>query len=576
MRVTIKKPLAKLIDISELEQFGVDKDELSYRDEISINLAETTMEKTENLRKIMQKVNDKRKTATILKDINTWIEIRQKKSTKIRKLEIFNTALITYLMPVEGHRIYTKYHLDDDLWLCYRVTSVRYTPATPMHPAEVRMSLVFTCFGEDVQTSLDFYSKDVIGKKVPEILAEKGIYVETPDLREKYLKTHKRFHEVFPNIGKQYIANGYGTDQVLDSLDEEDFHSRYTATKFHFDDNKVVVDVFREKTDRDEYRRDREVDKGELFWKNPLKHTNKNEYDDLEEDEEVKGDIEITEEPVIEVPTHPFLTVFDLQRHLRLRTHVNYVKEYKYDKTLSEKLILNEENKDLIKILIEHKEGGFKDIVQNKTGGAIILLTGKAGVGKTLTAEVFAESKEKPLYSVQSSQLGIETKHLEKNLMKILERTARWNAILLIDEADVYVHERGNNINQNAIVGVILRILEYHSSILFMTTNRPDVVDDAIASRCVARIDYKYPDNNQQKQIWRILADSSNIKLSDDIINQFVEKNDDYSGRDIKNLLKLSNLRAKANKHDITVEDIEFITRFNPTIPEPDREKQND
>ena len=574
MRITIKKPLAKLINISELAQFGVDKDELTYRDQISINLAETTLEKTENLRTILQKVKDKKKTVTILKDIQTWVDIRQQKSTPIRKLEIFNIALISYLMHVEGHRIYTKFHLDDDLWLPYRVTSVRYSPPSQMNPAEVKMSVVYTCFGEDAYTTIDFYSKDVMGKKVPEILAEKGIYIETPEFREKYLKTHKRFLEVFPNIGKQYIANGYGTDQVLDSLDYDFHRSRYTATKFQFEDNKIVVDVFREKTDKDEYTREREVDKGELFWRNPLKNTMKSEYEEITEEEEIKGDIEITKEDVIEVPTHPFLTVFDLQRHLRLRVHVNYVKEYKYDKTLSEKLILNKDNKDLIQILIEHKEGGFKDIVQNKTGGAIILLTGKAGVGKTLTAEVFAESKEKPLYSVQSSQLGIETKHLEENLMKILTRTARWNAILLIDEADVYVHTRGNNINQNAIVGVILRILEYHSSVLFMTTNRPDVVDDAIASRCVARIDYKYPDKDQQKQIWRILADSSNIKLSDEIINQFVEKNNDYSGRDIKNLLKLSNLRAKANQRDITVEDIEFITKFNPTVQEPDGEKQ--
>ena len=86
------------------------------------------------------------------------------------------------------------------------------------------------------------------------------------------------------------------------------------------------------------------------------------------------------------------------------------------------------------------------------------MLTGLPGVGKTLTAEVFAEIQKKPLYAVQSSQLGVEPAEIEKQLNLCFERSNRWNAVLLIDEADVYVHQRTNDLKQNSVVGTFLRV----------------------------------------------------------------------------------------------------------------------
>ena len=43
---------------------------------------------------------------------------------------------------------------------------------------------------------------------------------------------------------------------------------------------------------------------------------------------------------------------------------------------------------------------------------------------------------------------------------------------MLIDEADVYIKRRDDNITMNAVVGVFLRVLEYFNGLLFLTTNR--------------------------------------------------------------------------------------------------------
>src|SRR3546814_2642760 len=53
-----------------------------------------------------------------------------------------------------------------------------------------------------------------------------------------------------------------------------------------------------------------------------------------------------------------------------------------------------------------------------------------------------------------------------------------------LDEADVYIRCRDNDLEHNAIVAEFLRTLEYFNGLLFMTTNRINDVDDAILSRC--------------------------------------------------------------------------------------------
>jgi len=77
------------------------------------------------------------------------------------------------------------------------------------------------------------------------------------------------------------------------------------------------------------------------------------------------------------------------------------------------------------------------DIVAGKSGGTTMLCAGPAGVGKTLTAEVYSEIIKRPLYRVHSWQLGLNVGEMEKALKDVLTRALRWGAVMIIDEADV-------------------------------------------------------------------------------------------------------------------------------------------
>ncbi len=180
----------------------------------------------------------------------------------------------------------------------------------------------------------------------------------------------------------------------------------------------------------------------------------------------------------------------------------------------------------------------MEDIVEGKSGGTTILCKGAPGLGKTLTAEVYSEVVGKPLYRVHSGQLGITAASVEQNLSQILRRAARWDAILLLDEADVYIRCRDNDLQHNAIVAEFLRTLEYFNGLLFMTTNRIQDVDDAILSRCIATIQYETPSKEDAVRLWKSLTSQFNIDLSDDLIDSLTNTYAKSSGRDIKELLK--------------------------------------
>jgi len=59
----------------------------------------------------------------------------------------------------------------------------------------------------------------------------------------------------------------------------------------------------------------------------------------------------------------------------------------------------------------------------------------------------------RPLYTVTAGEIGSETQKVEKGLNKVLELASRWNAVLLLDEADVFLEQRSNHeIERNKLV----------------------------------------------------------------------------------------------------------------------------
>lgn len=123
-------------------------------------------------------------------------------------------------------------------------------------------------------------------------------------------------------------------------------------------------------------------------------------------------------------------------------------------------------------------------------------------MGKTLTAECVAEYVKQPLYMVSSGDLGTSSQGLDDTLSRVMNITSIWGAVLLIDEADVFLEQLElRDLHRNAMVSVFLRILEYHSGIVFHTTNRVKTFDQAFKSRIHIPIRYNGLTTDSRKQI---------------------------------------------------------------------------
>lgn len=571
MKITIPRDVLEAWPVSTRNLFGL---EISYAKHYEIDLRRFSKHSS-LLLTTLAPFAGVRGVKSAMKDVQLWeVAKASKGEAKVQSLKSFAPVLTEYMRAAPHHHLYEKdegsVRGDSVAWRVYFVDNIEYHPPEKhgggregpvwYTPAYVSMTGHYLSIQDHASHSWSFYTEEVIGKTTSQILANDGLYIETPEKREQYLKDKEYFLSTFEAIGKQFYAEGKATElSSRSSRDSQWWHRETTQVSLTRDgqNSKVVIDVLSEGKDDEENAlpswKSKFWDSGEIS-------------DEGNEDEEDDGDEEtppVEEAPtdVQEIPFYPLLRVFDLKRHMRLQLHISQLTEYIYDSNLGSKLILPKENKSLIEMLLQHK-GGFEDIVGNKGGGAIILCCGIPGTGKTLSAEVFSESAHKPLYSVQTSQLGTSPDELETELLKIFARAQRWGAILLIDEADVYVAARGRDLTQNAIVGVFLRVLEYYSGVLFLTTNRADLVDDAIASRCVARIDYGMPTPEDLRRIWAVLAETMGVKISPEEIEKVAVN---QTGRDVKNLLKLAKLVSSATGAPVTADTIAFVKRFKPT-----------
>lgn len=250
------------------------------------------------------------------------------------------------------------------------------------------------------------------------------------------------------------------------------------------------------------------------------------------------------------VPTHPVHPVFSLVHHQYVWVNVADMKPYRYE-SVRDKLVLPESHSRLIGALVSNLDilqgdaAGQSALLSAKAASNVILAMGPPGTGKTLTAEVYAEEIRRPLYEVASGQLGVNAEDVEQNLKEILRRSIDLNMPLLINEADVFIRTRGNDIEQNAICAVFLRLIEYHSGLVFLTTNI-ECIDDAFLSRCLAEIRYTPPGKKERREIWKVQLKQFGAELSAEELEQAVQVFPEVVGRDVQNLLRLTLRYCKA------------------------------
>jgi SpoVK/Ycf46/Vps4 family AAA+-type ATPase len=251
---------------------------------------------------------------------------------------------------------------------------------------------------------------------------------------------------------------------------------------------------------------------------------------------------------------------------------VDFVGEIVWNDNAFNTLVLPTDTKEMLMGFVESQvesQNSFDDVIQGKGKGIIMLLSGPPGVGKTLTAESVAESMHIPLYMMSAGDLGIKPHEVEHALQNILEMVAKWNAILLLDECDVFLEARtSHDLERNKLVSIFLRTLEYYEGILFLTTNRVSNMDAAFQSRIHVSMAYPNLTNTSRRQIWNNFLSLSKQKseISSKDLDELAEI--ELNGRQIKNVLKTAFLIAVRKKMPLKKEYIETVLSIEGRRPE--------
>ncbi len=419
----------------------------------------------------------------------------------------------------------------------YLVTRIDYTPPGEEEAGRIIIELKANSRGKVAVEQLLIRARELNGRTVAGILAAKGWLKESEALIATFDAQSDRYFDWRARYGHQFSGMGTGifAEDPTSNRRDTDWARKSTivlsssgGTARLVNDEEILGE------------RALGLDSSGFILDKLVKRADKYNFFDRDTEEALKeAQGNIPKGCFTQLPVHPLILMFHLELHHHLWVHVDNISPYEYQPQIKTKLVLPPEQTDLIDILTAEMDTLMDDVVAGKSGGTTVLCAGPPGVGKTLTAEVYSEIIGRPLYRVHSGQLGLDVAQMEQQLKDALTRAQRWGAVMLIDEADVYIKRRQDNLTMNAVVGVFLRVLEYFNGLLFLTTNRVDDIDEAIVSRCIALIKYHPPGEDDRRKIWRVMADQFGLPLDDVLIAELVEQFPETSGRDIKGLAKL-------------------------------------
>lgn len=144
----------------------------------------------------------------------------------------------------------------------------------------------------------------------------------------------------------------------------------------------------------------------------------------------------------------------------------------------------------------------------------VILLCGKSGTGKTMTVNAVAHELKKKVLLVDFNSL-LNKKDggggdLEVDLKGLFRESKMSNTVLFFDECEVIFKSR--NMGSERLLNSLLTEIERHEGIVFMATNRPYEIDEAMHRRINMVLEYAPPDFSMRKRIWDSLLGSERVK----------------------------------------------------------------
>lgn len=211
----------------------------------------------------------------------------------------------------------------------------------------------------------------------------------------------------------------------------------------------------------------------------------------------------------------PLLTRLWSQAGTQTRMHIDALAQRIDAKATWDDLVLPETEKHLLQQITAHVAGrsrvydewGFRNRM-NRGFGISALFAGESGTGKTMAAEVIANTLGLALHRIDlSSVVSKWVGETEKNLNQLFNAADDSNGILFFDEADALFGKR-TQVQQsqdrfaNIEINFLLQRLESYRGLAILATNLKEALDTAFLRRLRFIVSFPFPGPEQRRAIW--------------------------------------------------------------------------
>ncbi|KAM3066248.1 hypothetical protein ACMFMG_003240 [Clarireedia jacksonii] len=249
----------------------------------------------------------------------------------------------------------------------------------------------------------------------------------------------------------------------------------------------------------------------------------------------------------------PIVESFVLEKKQWMTLLVDGVKDIEDMPTTDFKnLILPDGYEKLLKAVVKSHSSskGATSVFFQKCSALTILLHGPQSTGKRLTAKALASYFQRPIYSIDSYNLSI-SHHGNFDFAEHFRRASKWNAIILIQDAERYFLDPLLRDTRSTYSEMFLRELLQYRGIVILTAHRREELDIEIGKKINVALAYEAWDICENLRVWEQqlerLERERPVRFSDEarkhvlgFAREQARKGHNWNGKDIENYFDVS------------------------------------
>jgi SpoVK/Ycf46/Vps4 family AAA+-type ATPase len=239
-----------------------------------------------------------------------------------------------------------------------------------------------------------------------------------------------------------------------------------------------------------------------------------------------------------------------------------------------DQVVLPQDIKEMVVSLVRNhdaflerrKQWGLDNVITYGKG-LVLLFSGSPGTGKTMLANAVAATLGKRLFCVDGPKLMEHEHSMESNLDAVFREARLLDAVLFFDECEQVFASRTMG---NSAMPMLLTRIEQFDGVAILATNQEEYLDEALARRIVAKIDFRAPTHAARAEIWRKHLPAA-LPLTPEVdINRLAE-NFELTGGYIKNAVLAAVVRAVSfGQEAVSMSDLEHGARLQVRIAPSD------